>query len=314
MQRMSQFEPRASSDAVARPLHVVLSVDPTPHTLAAARFVRDLLLPQGSLVTALAVDDPDRSVNLGATLKALDRVVSIMDYNHIEVMTSLMEGHEAELLLTFSRRLAADLLMVSANGLHNRFGIFLGGPAQRLVNAAHCPVLIARAPYVRLRHVLVVSDFTWTSLNAARYLAEMPLPPNTRYTVMYVQSHEDGALDLLGRTRYQNGAGARSGEPDVEVELRATEQCVSAVVPSYPTEVLRAAGRCVTSIVVQGDSVAEVIHYAQTHGVDLIVTGANAQGTAGSWFTGDATRRLVHNAYCSVLVVKRAPSKVCGEC
>jgi len=51
-------------------------------------------------------------------------------------------------------------------------------------------------------------------------------------------------------------------------------------------------------------AVTEIIQYAKENQVDLIVAGSRGLTSMQSWLLGSVSRKLVHYAGCSVLIVK----------
>lgn len=58
------------------------------------------------------------------------------------------------------------------------------------------------------------------------------------------------------------------------------------------------------SVLLRGDAAAEIIEYAKTRQVDLIVAGSRGLGTIKGWLLGSVSRKLAHYAPCSVLIVR----------
>ena len=298
----------------AKPMHIAINVDPSPHTLAAARFVRDLLLPQGSRVTTLSVLEPKKTYNTHDVLKTLDEVASIMDGSGVEVKTELLQGSKTEQLLQYTQQNATDMLLVGANGLYKSFGVLMDGLPQQLVEAARCPVMVARAPYTKLRHVLLVVDFTWFSRRAVRYLAQFHLPPQAKVTVMHVQPPEDDpdSSTMIAepqQMKTKSGVTAFFDRLQSGFKGQAAWLQTSRGVMRYATEVLRAAGVRVDSVVTQGDAAKMITSYARTNHVDMVIAGSRTLGKVASWITGDVTRKLIHSAGCSVMIVKDSSAK-----
>ncbi len=292
----------------AKPMHIVIGVDTSAHTLAAARFVRDLLPPAGSRVTALGTLNPNQSHPHPRVLKALNKVTAILENSGIEVKTDLLHGHKIEQLVLFTQQHPADLLIIGANGLRPHFGIFKDGTPQQLVETAHCPVLVARASYTQLRHVLLAVDFTWSSRRAIRYLEPFHLPAQAKISVIHVKPPESELED-------EPPATASDSEPKPAPVQRRTpafwgllpSALQTSVTPStnghgvlhYATEVLRAAG-----INTQGDAATTISNYARRHHVDLVIAGSRTISQMASWITEDITRKLIYNAGCAVLIAK----------
>ena len=88
----------------------------------------------------------------------------------------LQLGSAPEQILAITESRKTDLIVMGAKGLRATIGILLGGVAQQVVEYAHCPVLVVRAPYQGLRRILLVTDGSTHSQRAARYLGQFPLP------------------------------------------------------------------------------------------------------------------------------------------
>jgi nucleotide-binding universal stress UspA family protein len=54
----------------------------------------------------------------------------------------------------------------------------------------------------------------------------------------------------------------------------------------------------------RGDAATEIIQFARQHEIDLIVSGSRGLSPVTSWLLGSVSRKLVHYASCSVLIVK----------
>jgi nucleotide-binding universal stress UspA family protein len=300
-------------DSAARPMHIVISVDTSAHTLAGAHFVHDLLPPSGSRVTVLGTLDPGRSRMQPEMLRSMNKVTSILESKNIEIKTDLLRGHRIDQLLQFTQQHPADLLIIGANGLRTHFGIFMNGAPQQLVETAHCPVLVARASYTHLQHVLLAVDFTWSSRRAIRYLAQFHLPASTKVTVMHVKPPEtDADIDPYMASVDPQLLGKKDSLPILrnlfEARLHPQEKWLqtSQGVLRYAIEVLRAAGIKANSVVTHGDAATTITNYARRHHVDLVIAGSRTISQVASWITGDITRKLIHNAGCAVLIVKES--------
>ena len=67
---------------------------------------------------------------------------------------------------------------------------------------------------------------------------------------------------------------------------------------------LRSWGVKASSALLQGDAATEIIEYVKTNQVNLVVSGSRGLSQVQGWLLGSVSRKLVHYAGCSVLVVK----------
>lgn len=289
------------------PLNIVLAVDGSEHSLAAAQLIRDLPLPPGSQVTALAVLTTRQTPGQAALLAALDQVRTILQDAPTAIESVLLHGHPAEELTTFADKHKPDLMAIGAKGLRATLGILLGGVAQQVVEYARWPVLVVRAPYAGLRQVLLVTDGSPHSQRAVDYLARFPFPPNARVSVMHV-------LPPLVQPELQfpvRPFGAEMIPPQTldEVAQAVARQAESEeregqALLAQTIERLRSAGIEATSILRRGDAATEIMEYVKGYRIDLVVAGSRGLSQVRGWLLGSISRKLVHYAGCSVLIVK----------
>jgi len=140
------------------------------------------------------------------------------------------------------------------------------------------------------KHVLATTDFTPISEQAAQRAAAIARSNGARLTLLYVVEHfpEDIPIDRIGpedqdpqtfltRRAQQDLQRFAAGIPDIEPTLEVVTSIYSAK--------------------------AEIVNYAQAHGIDLIVIGTHAgHGVLG--MLGSTANGVVHAAHQDVLVVR----------
>lgn len=52
-----------------------------------------------------------------------------------------------------------------------------------------------------------------------------------------------------------------------------------------------------------GDAATEILEYAESQDVDLIVTGSRGLSAVQGWLLGSVSRKLIYHSKCSVLVI-----------
>jgi nucleotide-binding universal stress UspA family protein len=70
------------------------------------------------------------------------------------------------------------------------------------------------------------------------------------------------------------------------------------------TVILKEAGVESNTVMPRGDAASEILAYAKEHQADLIVCGSRGLSEISGWLLGSVSRKLVHYAGCSVLIVK----------
>ena len=287
-------------------LHILLAVDGSEHSLAAARLIGDLPLLTSSEVTVLGVLTPRQTIGRAPLQRALDEACTIILSNNVGVKSGLLHGHPAEQLTEFANQHRPDLMVVGAKGLSATLGILLGGVAQQVVEHARWPVLVVRSSYEGLRSVLLCTDGSPGSRRAADYIAQFPLPRNIELHLMHV-------LPPLGTpepyiTTRMAGMSAIPPLSSHEVEKAASrraeaEEYQGLMLLTQTVDALRASQFETVSVIRSGDAATEILQYAEAQEVNLIVTGSRGLSAVQGWLLGSVSRKLIYHSRCSVLVI-----------
>ncbi len=297
------------TDPVA-PWKLILAVDGSYTSLAAAALLHDLPWPPGSTCTLLAVAPPRTTLDRDALRAALSTAHDVLIAEHLAVSEELVEGHPAEQLAAHADAQRPDLLVVGAKGLRATLGILLGGVAQQVVEYADCPVLVVRAGAERpqLRRVLVAVDNSTASQCVVDYLRRWPLPAAASLSVISVLPprtvpNYPPPTWLLGRP-----PDVPQLYPDTELALAnaAAEEAdgrrlLAQAAQAWP-------GRTANQILARGDAATEILEQARADDISLVVAGSRGLSAVRGWWFGSVSRKLVHYAPCSVLIVKDRPA------
>jgi nucleotide-binding universal stress UspA family protein len=178
---------------------------------------------------------------------------------------------------------------------------------QQVVEYANWPALVVRAPYTSLKRILLITDGSIYSQRALEYLAAFPLPEGVDLRVMHVLQPVISPA-MVARS-WPVGSEAVSAVPSYETERMLSMQAemeeqegqalLERVVTRLKTEGLQA-----DSILLRGDAATEIIDYVKAHQIDLIVAGSRGLSQMKRLLLGSLSRKLVHYAGCSVLIVK----------
>jgi nucleotide-binding universal stress UspA family protein len=288
------------------PLNILLAVDGSEHSLAAAKLIRDMPLPTGSDVTVLGVLTLRRTIGRAPLQTAVEEACTIILSNNVGVKTGLLHGHPAEQLTEFANQHRPDLMVVGAKGLRATLGILLEGVAQQVVEHARWPVLVVRSPYEGLRRVLLVTDGSLSSQRATDYIAQSPLPRNSQLHVMQVLPPLETPETYIPARM----AGMSTIPPlsSRDVERAATRQAEAEehhgqMLLTQTVDVLKAGQFEVVPVLRRGDAATEILEYAKAHEVNLIVTGSRGLSAVKAWLLGSVSRKLIYHCKCSVLVI-----------
>ena len=303
--------------AVQRSVNILLADDGSEHAHAAIEFIRHLPLSSESLVTALGVLLPLNSSTHAVLTAVLEQTKSLFEEKGIPANTELILGYPQEILIDYAEKNNPDLIVVGAKGLRATLGILLGGVAQHMVEYACCPVLVVRAPYTGLRRIVIVTDGSIYSQIAVEYISgqpdlgddsqcpNFPLPPNVEIWVVHVlpplPSPEMIASSWpLGPEMLPS----YTPDPEAETEWLSREKPRGQTIIDRSLEKLSSCGIEARGELLWGDAATEILEFAKGHHIDLIVAGSRGLSQIRGWLLGSVSRKLVHYADCSVLIVK----------
>ncbi len=284
-------------------LNILMADDSSEHARSAVELIRDLSLPPKTRVTVLRVFTPGQISGIPEFERSLERTKQHLMYAGVKVETELTLGSPAEKIIEMAHAKKTDLIVLGAKGLRATLGILLGGVAQQVVEYAHGPVLIVRAPYEGLRRILLVTDGSVSGQQAARYLGKFPLPENVDVRVMHVIPPPQ---PLLTMEPHLGGWQTIYLPPPTEDDsaLQKAQERKGHALLKRACDLLQRHGISSTPILKQGDAATEIIDYAKANEVDLIVAGSYGMGQFKSWLMGSVSRKLIHYSNCSVLVVR----------
>jgi nucleotide-binding universal stress UspA family protein len=224
-----------------------------------------------------------------------------------KIQTRLLTGYPAEQIVAYAEEHKPDLIAMGACGLRSTLGILLGGVAQQVVEYACCPVLVVRAPFQGIHNVLLATDGSVHSHNALQYIQDCPLPGNAFKHLINVMPPEI-TPDMISQTWHM---GMDIAPPllteDMQEQLmrqnQGEEEHAQALIQEALTH-LNSAEQPVISVLRRGDAATEILNYAEEMKIDLIVVGSRGLSEFRGWLLGSVSRKLVHYAKCSVLIVK----------
>jgi nucleotide-binding universal stress UspA family protein len=290
------------------PAQILLGVDGSDQSLVGVSLLRELPCVPRCRIHAITVWNGRSPVDRARLQAALNEVQEKLRGGCAEVHAELCQGHAAEVIVRTAADLECDLIVVGAKGLRSTLGILLGGVAQQVVEHAHCPVLVVRAPSAGLGQVLLVTDGSDSSQAAAEYLANLSLPAETKVRVCNVVP--PGALPQFTTGTWPVGhevVPILSDRELDELEKMHEEERVQARKLVTETSIaLGSAGLDAEGLVLEGDAATEILRYARRWHPNLIVAGSRGLSEIKGWWMGSVSRKLVNAATCSVLVVKRA--------
>ncbi len=288
-------------------LNILLADDGSQHSKAAINLLGDLPLDEQSQIMALRVFTPSDTADVWLLERTLKLTEEALKSQGKQVESEIVLGHPAEKIIETAEKHNASMIVLGAKGLRATLGILLGGVVQQVAEHAQLPVMVVRAPYNGLKRVLLIVDGSEESTAMISCMGGFPIPQEATFDVLHIAppiptkdeiiQHWHGGFDIAFTIPLQ--------EIQKEVKIRAEkEKDAGEKLLEESVEMLKQTGIDARSTMLRGDAATEIIQYAQDHEIDLIVCGGRGLGPIRSWILGSVSRKLLHYAHCSVMVVK----------
>ena len=144
-----------------------------------------------------------------------------------------------------------------------------------------------------MKRILVATDGSRSSTEAVAFAIELAAEQRTELIFVHVVP----LLDVVPAT----GFGAIGGALPHEVSEHDRTLLDEAAASAAEHEIVA------TTALLRGDPVGEIVAFAGTHDVDLIVVGSRGHGTIASALLGSVSRGVLAEAKRPVLIVRAAP-------
>ena len=193
-----------------------------------------------------------------------------------------------------------DLVIAATRGRSGFKRLILGSVTETLMRTLTCPLLVVRSPEhefvnppeqeVRLQKILVGCDFSPDSGLAFEYGLSLAQEFQAELHLAHV-IEPPVQPNLLIEETYVSG----------EIQEDYHNQLIQKLKDMVPGE---AANWCTpqTSIM-EGQPYEELVKYADTRDIDMIVLGVRGHGLVKTLFLGSTTDRVIRNSPCPVLSV-----------
>lgn len=285
------------------PMNILMAIDDSDHSMAAARFLGSMPLPSVSEVVTVIPATADQTSGSRTLPAILNKVETILWARGIRGRTVVLLGEPTAELTKLVSQQHADLIVIGARSLQPELGSLMGGVAQQMAGCVICPVLVIRAPCSRVRRVLLVTDGSPQSDQAVSYLARFPLPVGAKVTVIHVMPPMPVLNNLIHDRPFTEEMIAPLTMDDVNQIRRQTaaEERMARAILARAVETLKISRVPASIMLLRGDAAEEILWYAQAHKFDLIVTGLAMTERPLESVAG----KLVHSTSCPVLVVRQ---------
>lgn len=288
-------------------LNILLADDGSEHSQAAVELLGDLPLDEQSHIMALRVFTPTHTSNVWALEKALKATEEKLRSQGKRVESELVLGKPAEKIIEVAQKHEASMIVMGARGLRATFGILLGGVVQQVAEHAELPMIVVRTPYNGLKRILLVINNSEESKTMLSCMGNFPTPAESAFDVLYVAPPIPSEKEIAPY-RPDGIDASLSPHPEgiqEEIDQRVEkEERIGLKILAEAIEILKEEGIDAKSTLLRGDAATEIIEYAKEHQTDLIVCGGRRLSSMRSWLLGGVSRKLLHYAPCSVMVVK----------
>jgi nucleotide-binding universal stress UspA family protein len=144
-----------------------------------------------------------------------------------------------------------------------------------------------------MKRILVATDGSPSATEAVAFGIELAAEQRTELVFVHVVPF----MDVVPAT----GFGSLSGALPHEVSEHDGTLLDEAAASAGEHDLVA------TTALLRGDPVGEIVAFAETHDVDLIVVGSRGHGTIASALLGSVSRGVLADAKRPVLVVRAAP-------
>ncbi len=209
-------------------------------------------------------------------------------------------GKPADEILRLVEEKDIDLVITATRGRSGLKRLILGSITERLMRTLDCPLLVVRSPAqdsgvvselsIRLHKILVGCDFSPDSdqafahglslaqeFEAELHLAHVIEPP-VQPNLIHVETVISGEIQ----------------EDHRNLLIEKLKEMVPAEAANWCTPQLT---------IMEGQPYHELVKYADTRNIDMIVLGIRGHGLVKTLFLGSTTDRVVRNSTCPVLSV-----------
>lgn len=124
---------------------ILLAVDGSAHSEAAAVVARDVAMCSGHPVTVMSVQIPEHSeVHQAEAPAVAERVAGFLAHEGVLSDFRVARGHAADAIITTAAEIGADLIVVGSHGRTGLGKALLGSVSERVLGQTKCAVLVVR--------------------------------------------------------------------------------------------------------------------------------------------------------------------------
>jgi len=217
--------------------------------------------------------------------KKMARLRNCRQLDSISQEVIIRPGHPGDVITQLAAEKDIDLIVMGTHGDAAIKKLFLGSTAENVIRHSTCPVLtvgphVAVQPLDRFNCILYATDYSAGSLQALKYALLLAREDRSELTLLHViESSPTGETELRQWKREDRERLLRMLPSDAEL--------------AYEPEV----------VIETGVPAVEILRFADTRRVELIVMGSHAGGAMATHLPWTTLHDVLRNAECPVLTV-----------
>ena len=291
-------------------MRILLATDGSSDARTAAAFLEQLPLPEPLWVRIVSVterrpiDLPRLQPYYVALAAERQRVVDEAGAplsGRATIETAVLQGIARDEIVHEAEEWGADLVVVGARGLGAVDAFLLGSVSLAVARQVECAVLVVKGHGHRLQRLVVGLDGSDESLNAARFVAALPLDArhSARLVGVVEPVHFPATAPFVAHEQIQ------AIIHEIKRERRdALAKAMDQVAPLFEAQ-----GVPVSRTLANGHPAEVLTAAAAEPGTGLVVVGARGLGGVKRWLLGSVSENVLRSARCPVLIVKRPSEK-----
>ena len=288
-------------------MKILVAVDSSNASTLAARETAARPWPAGTIVHVVSVVEPIVGWSVPDVEDALQEsgqqtVQNAVDYfqqTGLPTSSAVLTGNPKTEIVSEAAKWQADFVVVGSHSTHGVMQFLLGGVARAVTHMAPCSVeIVRRSPGPEPLKILLATDGSQCSQDAARSVAARPWPAGTSFRILSVV--EPSAP--LFRPPYFS--------PEALEELRGKDMQRAQAAVTCAESILDMAGiEASTTVAVPAATPKELIlSEAAEWGADLIVVGSHGRRGVSRMLLGSVSEAVALHAQCSVDIIRRSNS------
>jgi nucleotide-binding universal stress UspA family protein len=284
-----------------RLFNILLADDGSLQVHAAIQLLAELPHTSEYQISALRVFTSQETSEYNSIEAETEKTNNLLKSRHFHFKSEIVLGYPAETILAYATEHSPDLIVMGAKG-KSMLTNLLGSVATDVVHAGKWPVLIVRQPFKGIKKVLLTTDGSHASHFTCDYLSDFPLPPDVSVEVMHV-------MPVINPTYLVEPSGLVFPTllPEDEARIKQENEIIGREALERACYELSLRGHNAKKVLRTGNYVDQILDYAQTNSIDLLVCGSRGIGNLTGWLLGSVSRELVLRAPCSVMVVSNPP-------